>query len=152
MRGLRHTGPDFAATRADDPGMSLQPKIQGERGEGEDDGVGDGDAVEVALDHGGTLGGGSYGTAEHVRQPTTLAAVHQDEEDQAERRDNFNDDVDPGSYGHCYESSNTVRSGQNGLGTVAGGAGSNDVKEAGCLQARPPHQQAVDVGFHHQIG
>src|ERR1019366_1789748 len=98
--GPRRTGPDFAATRAYDPGSSLQPKIQGERGEGEDDGDRDGDAVEVSLDHRGALCGGSDRAPEHVRQATALATVHQDEKDKAERREDFNDDIDPGCYGH----------------------------------------------------
>ena len=33
--------------------------------------------------------------AEHVREPATLAAVHEDEEDQAQRGDDLNHDVNP---------------------------------------------------------
>jgi hypothetical protein len=52
--------------------------------EGEDDGSQHGDAVEVALDHGGPGGRRSEAPAEHLRESTASAAVQQDEHDQAE--------------------------------------------------------------------
>ena len=46
------------------------------------DGAGDGGPVEVALGHGGSGRRLTEATAEHLRQPSALAAVQQDHADQ----------------------------------------------------------------------
>jgi len=63
----------------------MQAQGQYDSGEGEDDGHGDGDPVQVLLDNGGARRRLADGAAEHVREPAALTGVHEDEEDQRQR-------------------------------------------------------------------
>src|SRR5205807_2488596 len=77
----------------------LEPNREDDRCEREDDGGGDGDAVEVALDDGGAGSRAPHAAAEHVGEAPAPPAVQQDEQHEQERDGDVDDDHEGGQ--HC---------------------------------------------------
>src|SRR3954462_6622842 len=63
--------------------------------EAEDDGSGDRDSVEIALDNGGPCRASAHASAEHVRQSAAPTAVQQDQQDQEQRHADVDHDDRP---------------------------------------------------------
>src|SRR3954454_18588126 len=138
--------------RAD--GIVASVEAQGEQHgrEDEDHARDDGEAVEVALDHGGAgHRTAQLAAAEHVGEAAAPTGVQQDEEDQRQRGEHLDDDQD--DVEHSVRFSPV---GPTGRPTVQSSAGSppvlGDPRELVRLEGGAADKGAVDLGHRHELG